>query len=169
MTTSHNTNAATLKRIFLHHLNRIYSGKCILRKHADSLIEQASFKGLKLALQEFAGDVVKQIKRMEEIYTLVNESPSAEQCNPISNMVNDDFCMDDNQDLPVLNDLDLMLYVQILEHINITSYRMLMMLAKQLNYSEVTQILTENLDDSADNDKLFTLIAREYITKDKTA
>ena len=156
----------TLKRIFLHHLNRTYNGKCFLRNYSDNLIQQASFKGLALALGEFTEDVKKQIARMEEIYALVGEIPSPEGCNPIRNIVKDEFCIDAEQDLAVINDLDLMLYVQVLEHINITSYRMLIMLAKMLRYSNVTQLLTENFDESADNDKLFMLIAKEYITNE---
>ncbi|RFZ90722.1 DUF892 family protein [Mucilaginibacter conchicola] len=166
MTNSPTTDVKTLKRIFLHNLNRIYNGKCFLRNHADGLIKQASFKGLELALDEFTTGIKRQIARLEEIFALVGETPSPEGCNPIRNIVKDEFCIDAEQDIAVINDLDLMLYVQVLEHINITSYRMLIMLAKVLRYSDVTQLLTENIDESADNDKLFMLIAKEYITKD---
>lgn len=167
MTSAPEKDVNFLKRIFMHHLNRIYNGKCFLRDHAKHLEESASFKGLQLALDEFTTDVKKQIQRMEEIYTLVKEKPAPESCNPIRNIVKDEFCIDTNQDLPVLNDLDIMLYVQILEHINLTSYRMLIMLSKLLHYKDVTQLLIENLDESADNDQLFVLIAKEYITKDQ--
>ena len=155
-----------LKSIFLHHLNRIYNGKCFLRKSLDHLISLASFKGLQLAMEEFGGDVKSQIERMKEIYGLINEVPTDLDCNPITSIIKDEFCLDENQTMPVLNDLDLILYVQLLEHVNITSYRMLIMIAKMLKYDEVKQLLVENFDESAENDKLFLLIAKEYITKD---
>jgi ferritin-like metal-binding protein YciE len=155
-----------LKQIFLHHLTRIYNGKRFLRERTPHLIELASFKALQLGIEEFGGDVKKQVERMEEIYKLIGETPSPEICNPIKSIVRDEFCLDDDNNVPLLNDLDLMLYLQILEHINITSYRMLIMIAKLLKYDEVGQLLTENFDESADNDKLFTLIAKEYITPD---
>jgi ferritin-like metal-binding protein YciE len=153
-----------LKQIFLHHLTRIYNGKRFLQQRTSNLISIASFKALKLAIGEFNGDVEKQIERMENIYKLIGETPSPEVCNPIRSIVKDEFCLDDSQNVPLLNDLDLMLYLQLLEHVNITSYRMLIMIAKILKYTEVEQLLTENFDESADNDKLFTLIAKEYIT-----
>ncbi|MFD0793032.1 DUF892 family protein [Mucilaginibacter litoreus] len=155
-----------LKQIFLHHLNRIYNGKRFLNAHCAHLINIASFEGLKLALDEFSNDVKKQVARMEEIYAIIGETPSPEVCNPIQSIVKDDFCLDENQTIPVLNDLDMMLYVQILEHINITSYRMLITIGKLLKYQDIIQLLTESFDESADNDKLFMLIAKEYITKD---
>ncbi|MFD0766971.1 DUF892 family protein [Mucilaginibacter lutimaris] len=155
---------AFLKQIFLHHLTRIYNGKRFLQQRTDDLIKLASFKALELAVSEFGGDVKNQIERMEEIYELIGEKPSPEVCNPIRSIVKDEFCLDHEQTIPLLNDLDLMLYLQVLEHINITSYRMLIMIAKLLKYDKVKQLLTENFDESADNDKLFTLIAKEYIT-----
>ncbi|MBD1391519.1 DUF892 family protein [Mucilaginibacter glaciei] len=167
MPANHNIpDKAYLKAIFLHHLNRIYNGKCFLRKSLAHLISLASFEGLRLAMQEFGGDVQSQIDRMEKIYAIINESSKDLECNPITSIIKDEFCIDKDQTMPVLNDLDLILYVQLLEHVNITSYRMLIMIAKMLKYDEAKQLLIENFDESADNDKLFQLIAKEYITKD---
>jgi ferritin-like metal-binding protein YciE len=155
-----------LKAIFNHHLNRIYNGKCFLRNGLDHLISLASFKGLQLAMEEFGNDLKNQIARMEEIYKLINEKPVDLNCNPITNIIKDEFCLDENQTMSILNDLDIILYVQLLEHVNITSYRMLIMIAKNLKYDDAKQLLIENFDESADNDKLFLLIAKEYITSD---
>jgi len=155
-----------LKNVFTHHLNRIYNGKCFLKKHLEHLVSLASFKGLQLALEEFGSDVIKQIERMETIYAMIGETPVNEDCNPIKSIIRDEFCLDEKQTMPIMNDLDLMLYIQLLEHVNITSYRMLIMIAQLLKYDDVKQLLTENFDESTDNDKLFTLIAKEYITKD---
>jgi ferritin-like metal-binding protein YciE len=155
-----------LKAIFTHHLNRIYNGKCFLRNNIEHLISLASFEGLQLAMEEVGNDVKKQITRMEEIYKLINERPVDLNCNPITNIIKDEFCLNEKQTMPILNDLDIMLYVQLLEHVNITSYRMLIMMAKLLKYDNARQLLIENFDESADNDKLFLLIAKEHITSD---
>ena len=160
-----NPNHLFLKQVFAHHLDRIYNGKCFLHKNLPHLISLASFKGLQLAMEEFGEDVLKQIVRMKMIYQLTGLAPSFNDCNPIANIVKDEFCIDNDQPLPMLNDLDLMLYVQLLEHVNITSYRMLMMVSKLLKYDDVKQLLQENYDESQENDKLFTLIAKEYITE----
>jgi ferritin-like metal-binding protein YciE len=165
-TTPKQPDARFLKQIFLHHLNRIYNGKCFLRDHLNNLISLASFRGLGLALEEFGDDVKKQITRMEEIYLLIGEKPSDEDCNPIKSIVQEEFCIDEKQTIALINDLDIMLYVQVLEHINITSYRMLKMIAITLKYTDVKQLLTENFNESIDNDKLFMLIAKEYVTPD---
>ena len=157
-------NDDQLRKAFVHNLNRMYFGKRYLDQKMSALIETASFKALKLALTEMHGDVKNQISRMAEMYTLINEQPTDENENPIKTIVKDDFCLNTSGDMPVLNDMDILLYVQILEHINITAYRLMKMTAPILNNKEVEQLLTECFDESVDDDQLFVLITKEYIS-----
>lgn len=154
-----------LKQVFVHNLNRTYFGKRYLDSNLGHLIKLASFTALEQAIQEFWDDVKKQIARMDEIYKLINESPSDKNCNPIKSIVKDEFCLDEKQAMSILGDMDLIMYLQLLEHINITSCRMLMMVAKLLKYDDATQLLTECFDESIDNDQLFMLISKEYLTE----
>nr|WP_183566721.1 DUF892 family protein [Mucilaginibacter sp. SP1R1] len=154
-----------LRQVFIHNLNRIYFGKCYLNSKLAHLIPLASFNALQLAIQEFWDDIKKQIARMEEVYKLIDETPSDKNCNPIKAIVKDEFCLDEKQAMHIMGDMDLIMYLQLLEHINITSCRMLIMVAKQLNYSEAQQLLTECFDESIDNDQLFILISKEYLAE----
>jgi ferritin-like metal-binding protein YciE len=154
-----------LKQIFVHNLNRIYFGKRYLDNNLDHLIKLASFTALQQAIQEFWDDVKKQITRMDEIYKLIGETPSDKNCNPIKSIIKDEFCLDEKQAMSILGDMDLIMYLQLLEHINITSCRMLIMVAKLLNYDDTKQLLTECFDESIDNDQLFILISKEYLTE----
>jgi len=126
----------------------------------------ASFPALQLAMQEFGDSIKNQIARMDEIYELIAEKPSDKNCNPIKSIVKDEFCLSDAQEMPVLTDMDVILYMQLLEHINITAYRTLKMIASLLKYKQIEQLLTECFDESIDNDQLFMLISKEYITTD---
>ncbi|MBE9582914.1 DUF892 family protein [Mucilaginibacter sp. JRF] len=156
-------NMAQFNKLFLHNLNRLYFGKTYLAGKIKDLVELASFNSLKLALEEFADDLKKQTDRMELIYTIINEKPSDANCNPIKAIVRDNFCLDEKQDMPVLVDSDIMLYLQMLEHINITACHMLKLLADKLEHPEVKQLLIECFDEAVDNDGLFALIAKEYL------
>lgn len=158
-------NNDQLRQTFVHNLNRMYFGKLYLSQKMDALIEIASLKTLKLALTEMYQDVINQINRMSEIYGLINERPANEKNNPIKAIVKDEFCLNTTGDMPVLNDMDIILYVQILEHINITAYRLMKMTAPILNNKAVEQLLTECFDESVEDDHLFVLITKEYINK----
>jgi ferritin-like metal-binding protein YciE len=155
-----------LKQVFVHNLNRLYFGKCYLNGQLQELIELASFNSLKLGLQEFGDDIKKQIERMHGIYKFIDEAPSDKNCNPLKSIVRDKFCLDDKQDMTILTDTDIILYIQMLEHINIAACRLLTKLSVALSYTDVQQLLTECFDESVDNDLLFNLITNEYICID---
>jgi ferritin-like metal-binding protein YciE len=155
-----------LKQVFIHNLNRIYFAKCYLDGHLEHLIDIASFPALKLAIGEFGDDIKRQIKRLHEVYALMDETPSDKNCNPIKSIIKDNFCLDDKQALPLFTDMDIMAFMQLLEHINISACSMMKIIAAKLNNGEVEQLLRECFDESIDNDHLFTLISKEYISAD---
>ncbi|WDF75919.1 DUF892 family protein [Mucilaginibacter sp. AW1-7] len=164
--TPNHLNPYSLKQVFLHSLNRIYFGKCYLNNNLEHIIARASFSNLQLAIHEFWGDIRKQIARMDEVYAYMGETPSDKNCNPIKSIVKDQFCLDEKQQITILSDMDIIMYLQLLEHVNITSCRMLMMVAKLLKYDKVNQLLTECFDESIDNDRLFVIISKEYLTEE---
>ena len=155
-----------LKKVFIHNLNRIYFGKCYLDKNLEHIKSIASFNALQLALQEFWDDIKRQIERMDAIFTLINEKPSDKNCNPIKAIVKDNFCLDEDQGMSILTDMDIIAYLQLLEHINISACEMLKMIASKLKMEDAAQLLTECFDESIDNDNLFMLISKEYISAD---
>jgi ferritin-like metal-binding protein YciE len=155
---------SVLNHVFVHNLNRIYFGKCYLNQHLSHLISIASFPALQLAMEEFWEDIKRQIERMDAIYELIGETPSDKNCNPIKSIVKDNFCLDEEQPLPILLDMDIIAYLQLLEHINISACSMLKMIASKLKMEQAAQLLTECFDESIDNDHLFMLISKEYIT-----
>jgi len=155
-----------LKQVFMHNLNRIYFGKCYLDSHLENLISIASFPALQLAMGEFWDDIKRQVRRMHEIYALMDETPSDKNCNPIKSIIKDNFCLEDKQAMPLFTDMDIMAYMQLLEHINISACNMMKIIARQLENGEVEQLLIECFDESIDNDHLFTLISKEYIAAD---
>lgn len=160
------TDAAVLQQHFLHHLNRIFFGKTYLQQHLPALIDLCSLKKLQQGIQELLEDVNKQTERLQEIYKLVNQEPSAEQNVPIIAVFEDAFAPKNDQiSNPMLTDIDILLYLQLIEHINITSYRMLKVLASKLGYQQVEQLLLESFDEATDDYKLLSIIADEYISK----
>ncbi|WP_214071728.1 DUF892 family protein [Mucilaginibacter sp. dw_454] len=150
-------------KVFVHNLNRLYFAKKYLDDKMLNLIDMASFKALQHGLNEFWEDVKKQIKRMEEIYEIIGEQPSDKNCNPIKAIIKDEFCLSEKHEIAILNDMDLIMYIQILEHINMATYQLLKTVAHRLNYDHIEQLLTECFDESTDNEELFELIAKEYI------
>ncbi len=156
-------NADQLRETFVHNLNRMYFGKLLLSQKMDELIKTASSKALKLALTEMYQDVINQINRMSDMYGLINERPTNENNNPLKAIIKDEFCLGTSGESAIINDMDIILYVQILEHINITAYRLMKLTASALNNKKVEELLMECFDESVEDDQLFVLISKEYI------
>lgn len=158
------TDPSVLRYLFTHNLNKLYYGKRYINDNLAHLIEVASFKALQLALQELQGDVQKHISRLDEVYAAADITPSDEECIPVKAIFKETFALEKKGiGMELLSDMDIMLYMQLIEHINITAYRMLRILAKALNLTDIEQLLIESFDESIEDDRLFMLITDEYL------
>ena len=155
-----------LKLLFIHQLNRVNCTKGYLIRNLPLLIEIASFRTMQLAIQEDLDDVKKQQLRIDEMYRLLGSKPSDEGCEVVKSVIEEAFNLGNNAGKStVVNDMDIILYVQLIENIELTSFRMLKLIAQFLGNDEITQMVTECFDENIDNDRLFTLISEEYLAK----
>jgi ferritin-like metal-binding protein YciE len=155
-----------LKLLFIHQLNRVNCTKGYLIRNLPLLIEIASFRTMKLAIQEDLDDVKKQQLRIDEMYKLLGSKPSDEGCEVVKSVIEEAFNLGNNAGKStIVNDMDIILYVQLIENIELTSFRMLKLIAQFLGNDEITQMVTECFDENIDNDRLFTLISEEYLAQ----
>jgi ferritin-like metal-binding protein YciE len=161
-----NLNAPDLKLLFIHQLNRVNCTKGYLIRNLPILEEIASFKTMKLAIQEDLDDVKKQQLRIDEMYELLDSKASDEGCDVIKSIIEEAFNLGNNAGKStIVNDMDIILYMQLIENIELTSFRMLKAIAQFMGNDDITQMVTECFDENVDNDKLFTLITEEYLAK----
>jgi ferritin-like metal-binding protein YciE len=161
-----NLNAPDLKLLFIHQLNRVNCTKGYLIRNLPILEEIASFKTMKLAIQEDLDDVKKQQLRIDEMYELLGSKASDEGCDVIKSIIEEAFNLGNNAGKStIVNDMDIILYMQLIENIELTSFRMLKAIAQFMGNDDITQMVTECFDENVDNDKLFTLITEEYLAK----
>lgn len=152
------------KMLFIYYLNKIYDGKLYLRDNLPKVMKKTQLRVLKLALEELLHDVVTQIARMDHIYTMLHQKPM-EIFDAQMKTIIQSAC--DLRNIPnpvIINDMDIMVHMQLVEHVNIISYRILRKIASLLKYDEIVQLMTECFDESADDDKLFYAICKEYLT-----
>src|ERR1700744_1567593 len=159
-------NPPDLKILFIHQLNRVNCTKGYLIRNLPILEEIASFKNMKLAIQEDLDDVIKQQKRIDKMYDMLHSKPSDEGCEVIKSVIEEAFNLGNNAGKStIVNDMDIILYMQLIENIELTSFRMLKLIAQFMGDEQITQMVTECFDENVDNDKLFTLITEEYLSK----
>jgi ferritin-like metal-binding protein YciE len=153
-----------LKSLFIHQLNRINCAKGYLIRNLPDLKEIAFSNQLKLAIREDLEDVKKQLARVEEIYDKFNSKPSDEGCEVLKAVIEQAYKLGEHTGkTAIINDMDIILYMQLIEHIEMTTYRMLKLLAGCMNDTEVEQMILECFHETVDNDKLFLMISEDYL------
>jgi ferritin-like metal-binding protein YciE len=159
-------NDLDVKQLFIHQLNRVNCTKGYLIRNLPLLVKIASFKNMQLAMREDLDDVKRQQLRIDHIYDMLGSQPSDEGCDVIKSVMEEAFNLNNNAGKStIINDLDIILYMQLIENIELSSFRMLKLIAENMGNAEITQMLTECCDENADNDNLFALIAEEYLSK----
>lgn|ERR1700761_4045822 len=166
MTPVQSLDQSDLKKLFIHQLNRINCTKGYLTRNLPPLAEIASFKNMKLAIGEAHGDVQKQLERVEEIYALLNSKPSDEGCEVIKAVMEEAYHFGNHTGkTKVMNDMDIILYMSLVQNIELTSFRMLRLINQFIGNDQITQLLAECCDENMDNDSLFMMVSEEYLAK----
>lgn len=154
-----------VKKLFIHQLNRVNCTKSYLLRNLPDLAGMVSFKNLRFAILESYEDVKKQQERVDEIYRLLESRASDQGCEVIKSVLEEayHFSGPNNGLTHIIKDMDIILYMRLIENIELTSFGILKMISKFLGSEQVSQLLLECCNENVDNDKLFRLISEEYI------
>ncbi|MCO5946376.1 DUF892 family protein [Mucilaginibacter flavidus] len=152
-----------LKKTFLEHLNYIYFGKQHLISFFNEVKSIAKLNVLKQAIQEGIDDTESQIKQMDEIYTAIGETPSQTSTLGIKAMTLEAYIATIKAGkTPLEKDVFILFYLQQIEGIEITYFKVLKNLAKAIGYS--SSFLDQPFDLAVENKILFESIYKEYIS-----
>lgn len=166
MDTPKTISKTELDKLFIHQLNRINCTKGYLAQHLPPLADVASFKNMKLAIMEAHEDVKKQQSRIDNMYTLLHSEPSDEGCEVVKAVLDEAYNLSDGKGkTAIINDMDIILYMKMIENMELTSFKMLRLINQYMANDELTQLLAECCDESADNEELFSMISEEYLNQ----
>jgi ferritin-like metal-binding protein YciE len=151
-----------LKKTFLEHLNYIYLGKHHLLNFFNEVKDIAKLNVLKMALQEGIDDAEYQIMQMDEIYTAIKEKPSKTNTLGLKAMTLEAYlAVIKSGKTPLERDVFILFYLQQIEGIEITYFKVLKNLAKAVGYNH--RFLDQPIDLAVENKILFETIYQEYI------
>ncbi|AYL95230.1 DUF892 family protein [Mucilaginibacter celer] len=153
-----------LRIFFTDHLSRIFCAKSHLFERLPELADEAHFKDLKQAVLETWEDIGKQIARIEEIFTLLDEAPSLRNCEELIVFIESGFSgIYHKKENLELRDLSILFYLSVIESVELSSFKLLQMAAVKLPDKRIQQLLKENFDESKADRSLFVLIAARYV------
>ncbi len=151
-----------LKKTFLEHLNYIYYGKHHLLDFFNEVKGIATLKVLQMAIQEGIDDTESQVAQMDEIYKIIGETPSKISTLSLKAMTLEAYLTAIRAGKTKLEkDVFILFYLQQIEGIEVTYFKVLKNLAKAIGYSST--FLDQPFDLAVDNKILFESIYQEYI------
>ncbi len=149
---------------FIDHLNLIYCAKLHIVEKLPLMSEYAAFADLRNAILQTHSDIVNQLLRMDEIYVILEAVYSATNCATASGLMEDSFkAIAEQNDDAVLRDLSILFYMQNIESIEVSSFKVLQMAAAVLQNKQVSQLMQENFDEAREDRKLLALINAKYL------
>jgi len=155
---------AALRAVFIEQLSILYNAKLHLTARLPQLTRQATFRNLKLALEEDLEDTNRQMIALKKIFQLMQESWLTDSClgmNAVIDEAHKQVVFDNVKHFE--SDLSILFYMAVIENLQVGASKMLNLMALKLAYQPYAQLVGECLDIVKDNSSLFYYVAEEYL------
>ena len=156
-----------LMEFFHEELKDIYFAEHQALKALKKMEKAATSKSLKDSITKHHSETEGQIKRLEEVFGLIDKKPSKKKCEGILGIIKDgESVLEDTDADTMVRDVAIIIANQKVEHYEITSYGSLAELARTLGLDEVGELLETTLDEEKDTDVTLTVLAVESVNED---
>ena len=144
-------------------LKDIYSAEQQALQGLTQMQQAASSPELKAAFQEHKQQSEGQVRRLEQIFQTMGQSPGGKECKAAQGLIAEaQELIEEGQPGPVL-DAGLISAAQKFEHYEIASYGTARTFAQRMGQDEVARLLEETLREEEETDRKLTGIAESVI------
>ena len=151
----------SLRDLFLEELKDIYDAEQRITKALPKMAQAAGSEELVSAFEDHLGETEEHVRRLEEIFEAVDESPSKKTCKAMVGLLEEGQDIIGDDDLPAeVKDAALIAAAQKVEHYEMATYGCLRTWAELLGEDEVVRLLQTTLDEEGAADKKLTEIAQ---------
>jgi ferritin-like metal-binding protein YciE len=152
-----------LDELFHETLKDIYYAEKKLLTALPKMAKAAQSEQLAAAFEKHATETEAQIERLEEVFSMIDESPKGKTCEAINGLVDEGKeIMSDFKNSPAL-DAGLLAAAQAVEHYEISRYGTLRTWAKKLGLQDAVALLEETLQEEKKTDETLTQLANAVV------
>ena len=156
--------ASYLETFFIAQLKDIYYAENKISDGLKKMHEAATTEELKSAFAEHSQQTEKHIRRLEKVFSLVNQQPEGKKCEAIEGILKEAASIiAETQEGTLTRDAALIFAAQKVEHYEIASYGGLVQFAITLGLHEAADTLDRTLREEEDTDGRLTEIAENDI------
>ena len=155
----------TLKDLFEHQLQDLYSAENQLIDALPKMVEETNDKSLKQAFRDHLEETKKHKNRLEEICDELEISPNGETCKAMQGLVKEAKSFIEEADDDEVMDAGLIAEAQRVEHYEISGYGTAVRYAKDLGYNTISTKLQKTLDEEYNADKKLNNLAESRLNR----
>jgi ferritin-like metal-binding protein YciE len=153
----------SLHDLFVHELQDLYSAENQLLEALPEMAAAAQSAELKSAFQRHWEETKGQVKRLEDVFRELEESPGDETCMGMQGLIEEGSDLIDEDADPTVKDAGLIVAAQKVEHYEIAAYGSCCVFAETLGFDRVKQLLKETLAEEEATDKKLSHLAESVI------
>ena len=150
---------ATVENLFLHELKDLLSAEKQLVKALPKMAKGAASESLRTAFEEHLEQTKGHVKRLEDIFSLLDKAPRAEHCKAMEGLIEEGSDLLAEDGTPEVKDAALIGAAQRVEHYEIAAYGTVRTLAEMLGNKEAAKLLQQTLDEEKETDEKLTELA----------
>ncbi len=148
----------TMDDLFLNELKDVYNAEKQITKALPRLAKAAAAPGLKQAFTKHLRETEGQVKRLEQIFRLLGQTPRGKKCKGMEGLIEEGKEILEEEGAPEVIDAALISAAQRVEHYEIAAYGCLRAYAQLLGLSAAARLLEQNLkEEEAADEKLSAL------------
>ncbi len=153
----------TLQDLLVEELKDTYSSETQIVKALPKMAQAATSPQLKAAFEKHLVETQNQVKRLEQIFQQLGESPEGNDCEATEGLVKEGEELMGEQADPQVLDAGLIAAAQKVEHYEIASYGTLTTWAKELGHTQIADLLHQTLSEEKMTDEALTALAESRI------
>lgn len=154
-----------LKDLLIEELQDAYSSETQILEALPGMADAASSPQLKQAFQTHLKETDGQVKRLEQIFQILQADPTGNTCEATQGLIEEAEEIMDQGLSPEVLDVALIMAAQKVEHYEIASYGSLRTLAETCGMTDVAKLLDETLSEEKATDEKLTQLAEGEVNQ----
>lgn len=149
----------SMEKMFVEELRDLYSAETQITKALPKMVKAASANELRTALEHHLRETEEQVKRLEQIFETIGESPKGETCEGMKGVLEEgDKTVHEAKEGPV-RDEAIISGCQRVEHYEIAAYGTARTYAQRLGKQHMVQLLEKTLEEEKAADQKLTEVS----------
>ncbi|PGH57688.1 hypothetical protein CRT60_06770 [Azospirillum palustre] len=154
-----------LKDLLIEELQDAYSSETQILEALPAMADAASSPQLKQAFQTHLKETDGQVKRLEQIFQILQADPAGNTCEATQGLIEEAEEIMEQGLSPEVLDVALIMAAQKVEHYEIASYGSLRTLAETCGMTDVAKLLDETLSEEKATDEKLTQLAEGEVNQ----